>query len=205
MMAVRAPPVLSSFNDYELRHLVSHLAGCDRHEDLHALLTLDAAPDSAENAWFAAKEAIGDGQGYLDDIQQAARVAADGTAAEIHAGHAAAEVGLEIRYTLIRASLTTLAVNLPASSSCSWSSSSKKVGSKLCEMRGAGRGSVMQFAMPAQHESYGWDAYNAGPACIAAPLLRGVCRRTRLSQLSGAFSDQLLMAPLEHSKDHAGP
>jgi hypothetical protein len=172
MMAVRAPPVLSSFNDDELRHLVSHLVGCDRHEDLHALLTLDAAPDSAENAWFAAKEAIGDGQGYLDDIQQAARVAADGTAAAIHAGHAAAEVGLEIRYTLIRASLTTLAVNLPGEFLVQLVELEQEGWLELCEMRGAGRGSVTQFAMPAQHESYGWDACNAGPACIAAPLLR---------------------------------
>jgi hypothetical protein len=108
------PPVLSSLDPYELGHLPTHLASCDRDDDLHALLALDEKTNHGmRNAWFLAKESIGDGQGYADDIALAGRVAASRAATTIGAGATAAEIGLEVRYAMVRASLTTLTVNLP--------------------------------------------------------------------------------------------
>lgn len=108
------PVVLAALDDYELRHLPSHLAAGNLDDGLHALLALAVTADpGTKNAWFAAKEAIGDGKGYADDIELAARAAARKVIATVAAGHSAVEVGLEIRYALISAALTTMAVNLP--------------------------------------------------------------------------------------------
>jgi hypothetical protein len=92
----------------------THLASCDRDDDLHALLALDEKTNRGmRNAWFVAKEAIGDGQGYADDIALAGRIAASKATTTIGAGATAAEIGLEVRYAMVRGSLTTLPVNLP--------------------------------------------------------------------------------------------
>jgi hypothetical protein len=108
------PAALAALDAYELRHLPSHLAQGDLHAELHALLALDDSGGNGHaNAWFVAKEAIGDGQGYANDIALASAVSAAEADAAIAAGRLAVEVGFEVRYALIRASLTTLTVNLP--------------------------------------------------------------------------------------------
>ncbi|MCB8923966.1 MAG: hypothetical protein H6662_20490 [Ardenticatenaceae bacterium] len=51
---------------YELRHLVAHLEQSGRIGDLHRLLALETGEQ--RNAWYEAKDAVGDLQGYLDDV-----------------------------------------------------------------------------------------------------------------------------------------
>lgn len=105
---------LAALDCYELRHLPAHLAAGNLDNDLHALMALDAAASNGRtNAWFAAKEAIGDAPGYSNDIALAAQAAATKAVAAVAAGHTGVEVGLMVRYALVGAALTTLAVNLP--------------------------------------------------------------------------------------------
>ena len=108
------PQILAGLNEYELRHLPNHLASGELDNDLNALLALGAeSTDSVCNAWFAAKEAIGDAEGYATDVALAARTAKGKVAAAVAAGRAAPEIGLEVRYVLIGSALTSLTVNPP--------------------------------------------------------------------------------------------
>ncbi|RAY10683.1 hypothetical protein DPM19_34060 [Actinomadura craniellae] len=96
---------------YGRRHLVPHLITAGRTTEVHALLAIEY---SGGNLWYAARESTGDATAYLRDIALA-RAAARRTADEIRAaGRPAAEIGLEIRYALISASLTSMAANIPA-------------------------------------------------------------------------------------------
>ena len=93
---------LASLTGYELLHLSEHLEAGGRFEELHRLLALETSDH--RNAWFEAKDAIGDTAGYLDDIRRAWRLAekADGDA-----------IGLQCRYALLTTSVNSLAGNIP--------------------------------------------------------------------------------------------
>src|SRR5688572_14109296 len=69
---------VASLSRYELSHLTEHLKKAGRYGDLHKLLLLSFAArdvDEAEyrsiNAWYAAKHAEQDIEGYLQDITTA--------------------------------------------------------------------------------------------------------------------------------------
>jgi hypothetical protein len=69
---------LGALLPYELRHLIEHLAAAASDDHIHRLLAwhrrdgLRAAPS---NAWYEAKQAVGEDLGYEADIELAWRLA----------------------------------------------------------------------------------------------------------------------------------
>ena len=68
-------------DDYGLRYLAEHLERAGRVDDLHRLLRLErrtggaeAGPVHVENAWYAARERVGQTEGYMNDLARAARL-----------------------------------------------------------------------------------------------------------------------------------
>ncbi len=98
---------IATLTEYELHHLAAHLATAGRDEDLHRLLTLETV--QGRNAWYEAKEAVGDTQGYLIDVTLAWQLA-DAQALKDSKG-----VGLVNRYALIVTSLNSLAMKISPS------------------------------------------------------------------------------------------
>lgn len=86
--------------EYELRHLAAHLEAAGRDKDLHHLLALETS--AGHNAWFEAKLAHSDLQGYLTDIQLAWRLT------EI-----AHDIPRQIQYALCQSSVVTLLTYFP--------------------------------------------------------------------------------------------
>ena len=99
---------------YGLRHLAEHLEAAGREEDLHRLLRLErrvgdekARTARAENVWFAARERVGQTEGYMNDLARAARLV------QIEPSQSKTCIGLGIRYALMSTSLISLARNIP--------------------------------------------------------------------------------------------
>jgi hypothetical protein len=99
----RAPPErvtegpLDAVNPYEVRHLVQHLYGAQRGDDVHRLLSLETP--AGGNALFEAKEDTAD---FLADVDLAHRLAA-----------AAGRTDLRLRYALVSASIRSRSGNVP--------------------------------------------------------------------------------------------
>jgi hypothetical protein len=91
---------------YELGHLVAHLTSAGRTKEVHRLLRLQTT--TGRNAWFEAKEA-GYVRSYVDDVVAAWDLVQVESAALAAAGGQIPTLGLEYRYALIRASVTSLA------------------------------------------------------------------------------------------------
>jgi hypothetical protein len=126
--------LLQSLTEYELRHLVPHLVEAGREVDVHRLLALEAratqpiestspdvnegGPPTAVNSWYEAKEGVGDLPGFVRDVQLAWECArdearsddADRGEPETSSGH---PIALQVRYSLISASVRSLAGALP--------------------------------------------------------------------------------------------
>lgn len=111
-MTAPAGNPLGHLDDYELRHLAAHLSEAGRGGDLHRLLRLDYGATSA-NAWWEAKEASGDGRGYLDDLALAWRLASQCSSAEVAAG-SHPNMGLELEYAVMAASQRSLTAAVPS-------------------------------------------------------------------------------------------
>ena len=110
-----ANPV-AHLDEYELRHLASHLAGSDRARDLHRLLALewtDPAESVRHNAWYEAHDAAGEPAGFLTDVGMARRLAEDATAAEVAQATPASSFALGLRYSLVSASIHSVAGSIP--------------------------------------------------------------------------------------------
>lgn len=126
---------LAALDTYELRHLALHLAASGRVDELHRLLALQSAephkppprssrlscllrrrPPSApaivHNAWYVAKEKIGEIDGFVADLNRAEGLAAGTAGAELKNG-GMPDVGLEVRYAVERSSVSSLASGLP--------------------------------------------------------------------------------------------
>jgi len=99
---------------YGVLQLVAHLNSAGAEDDIHRLLALHAnagadatsGPDQpvpAKNAWYAAHERIGGTASYAADVQLAWGLA-----------QKQGDVGLEIHYALIAASIASLAASIPA-------------------------------------------------------------------------------------------
>ena len=108
-MGLTGNPVVH-LTEYELRHLAEHLEASGRAEDLHRLLALETGEQ--RNAWYEAKEAVGDTAGFLADVTRAWRLAERAYSAT-DSTRTGRSIGLQNRYALIRASLNSLAVNVP--------------------------------------------------------------------------------------------
>lgn len=104
---------------YGLRHLVTHLDGANRTNDLHHVLKLEwQSGERWENIWYAIQEAAGNTQGYLADVARAWRLAEEGGLTSpqlqgwpIKVGQHA-DIGLQCRYALVTTSLNSLAKNI---------------------------------------------------------------------------------------------
>ncbi|MFC5831434.1 hypothetical protein [Nonomuraea insulae] len=95
---------LDEEDEHGLRHLVWHLAAAGRDEDVHRLLACERpAPGRAGmvNAWFDARDRIGQADSYLADLEIARRLARKATDTAIAAGRTAPSLGLEMRYALM--------------------------------------------------------------------------------------------------------
>jgi hypothetical protein len=91
---------VAALTDYELHHLATHLDATERFEDLHRLLGLET--NQGRNAWYEAKEALGDTHGYLGDVALAWRIA-----------EAKRDIPKQINYALCQSSVSTMAANYP--------------------------------------------------------------------------------------------
>jgi hypothetical protein len=110
------PSVAEIDGGYPLRHLAHHLCSAGRAPELHALLAAEhpAGPDRAVNTWFAAHEHADSIVSYLDDLARAGRDSAASTDGELSRRRPAPSLGLEIRYALMAASITSLAASISA-------------------------------------------------------------------------------------------
>ena len=100
---------------YPLRHLAHHLQHAGRQAELHRLLAADylASTGQAVNVWYAAHDYANCLVGYLDDLDRARALSA-GSADDTLAQHGPArELGTEIRYSLIAASIAGRSANIP--------------------------------------------------------------------------------------------
>jgi hypothetical protein len=114
------PRERAEIDGYGLRHLSEHLEGAGRADDLHRLLRLEhrvsverAGTVSEENLWFAARERVGQTEGYRNDLARAARLVQVADRPDIGSSRLKICIGLGIRYALISASLYSLARDIP--------------------------------------------------------------------------------------------
>jgi hypothetical protein len=112
--ADRSPPdgPFAALDDYDVRHVVTHLMRAGREQDVHRLLHLETGAER-RNGWFAERERRGDVGGYLDDVAQAWTAASRAVADAIADGRQAVALPVELRYTLITSSINSLSRNLP--------------------------------------------------------------------------------------------
>jgi hypothetical protein len=104
----------AALDDYEVRHVVTHLMRAGRDQDVHRLLRLEIG-EERRNGWFAERESRGDVGGYLNDVAQARVAASRDSVDAITNSSPAAALSLELRYTLITSSINSLSRNLPPS------------------------------------------------------------------------------------------
>ena len=105
MISLSGNPV-SELNEYELKHFVSHCIEAGDYNKLHRLFALETPRNN--NAWFEAKEFIGDISGFFSDVQ----LAWEQTDKE-YSQSPAKTIGLQCRYALIYTSLNTLSSQIP--------------------------------------------------------------------------------------------
>lgn len=109
---------------YGLRHLAAHLEGAHRSKHLHALLAMEQqeTTDSGRPVapvqdaghwtpiWYAARDAVTDLAGFLDDVERARRLACE--AVDQNAISWGRGLGRQCRYVLVTASVGSMAANL---------------------------------------------------------------------------------------------
>ena len=82
-------------------HLTCHMEQAGQPEAIHALLRLETP--EGHNAWYQAREALGQTAGYLADVARAWRRA-----------EAMGDVGTQVQYALCHSSIATMSANVPA-------------------------------------------------------------------------------------------
>jgi hypothetical protein len=92
---------------YIHEHLTWHMEQAEQAKAIHALLRLET--DKGHNAWYEAREAMGQTAGYLDDVRRAWRLAEK----DFSDHDLQSTVGLQCRYALISSSFTSLAKDIP--------------------------------------------------------------------------------------------
>jgi hypothetical protein len=115
---LRASRLANPVERYGVVHLAAHLEAAGRDDDIHQLLAVNAPipvsqPRQVGNAWYAAHTRIGQTIAYDADLRLAwdrAKASADQAQAQ---GRPAPAIGLEIRYALLSASLSSLTARIP--------------------------------------------------------------------------------------------
>jgi tetratricopeptide (TPR) repeat protein len=104
---------------YGLWHLAEHLERAGRIDDLHRLLRLErrdggeTGPARTQNAWYAARERVGQTEGYMNDLSRAARLVQLVDRPDVWPSRDTTRIGPAIRYALMSTSLNNLARNIP--------------------------------------------------------------------------------------------
>ncbi|GAB3442179.1 P-loop NTPase family protein [Actinophytocola sediminis] len=100
---------------YARRHLAFHLEHAGRTDDLHRLLAIehDTPRHGPRNLWFDVHDQAGQLSEYLDDLRRACRLAAQDTDAQLQAGALATDLGRELHYAVIIATVTALTAHVP--------------------------------------------------------------------------------------------
>lgn len=102
----------AALDDYDVRHVVTHLTRAGRDREVHRLLRLEVGEEH-RNGWFAERERRGDVGGYLDDVAQARSAASYAVVEALTSDRPAAELPQELRYALITSSINSLSRNVP--------------------------------------------------------------------------------------------
>jgi hypothetical protein len=89
-------------------HLVWHLHQAEQFEEIHSLLAEETTDH--RNGWFQTRERLGQTAGYLEDLTLARLIVATANAS---LEQSTSNVGLEVRYALMVASVNTRAGNIP--------------------------------------------------------------------------------------------
>lgn len=119
---LRDPQTAALDGGYGLRHLVEHLIGAGREDDLHRLLwtswesteaPADAPAGRVVNAWRQSLENADMLAVYLNDVASAARLVEARSRRLVAAGAPTLGVSLELRYALLSASVSSMAANVP--------------------------------------------------------------------------------------------
>jgi hypothetical protein len=100
---------------YPLRHLSHHLCHIGRVGDLHTLLAIAHADsgDREVSTWFAAHDHADSGISYLADVARARSASAVATDHDLNGSRLAPTLGMEIRYALMAASITSITSKIP--------------------------------------------------------------------------------------------
>jgi tetratricopeptide (TPR) repeat protein len=114
------PARREELDDYGRRHLAEHLERAGRVDELHRLLRLErriggfeSGTASAENAWYVARERVGQTEGYMNDLARAARLVQVPDKSDVEPSRSNLPIGLGIRYALMATSLRSLAWHIP--------------------------------------------------------------------------------------------
>ena len=106
---------------YGVLNLITHLEAARRDADIHELLALDSPagavtgqPGQVRNAWFAAHELIGETVAYSADVELAWSLAKASSDRAFAGAEPVSGIGLEIRYALVAASISSITASIPA-------------------------------------------------------------------------------------------
>jgi NB-ARC domain/Domain of unknown function (DUF4062) len=106
---------------YGVLNLAAHLGAAGRDRDIHHLLALGRPtaavtgqhPRQMENTWYAVHERIGEITAYSADVRLAWNVAKAAADRAFAAAEPASAIGLEIRYALLAASISSITASIP--------------------------------------------------------------------------------------------
>ena len=106
---LRTPSTAAMDDGYPLRHLTSHLSRGGRSAELDRLLAIEDRGNEhhAVNAWFAAHDRSGEIVNYINDLLRARSSSMVATDQAISAHRLGASLGMEIRYSLMAASIAS--------------------------------------------------------------------------------------------------
>jgi hypothetical protein len=110
-MAITEQNPVEKLSEYEMRQLPSHLAHADRIQALHRLLSWETA--EGRNAWFSRLDAMGRTDWYLEAVELALRLVRQTSSACAPMGKPVASIGLEVRYSVIVASIVGGTAEVP--------------------------------------------------------------------------------------------
>ena len=109
------PDVATVDDGYALRHLARHLHNAQRDLDLHRMLAAEkpGGPDHRTNVWFSAHDHANSIVNYVRDVEAAAQQSAGVVDEDLALRRSASELGNEIRYSLVTASIASRTDNVP--------------------------------------------------------------------------------------------
>jgi hypothetical protein len=107
-------------DEYGLSHLIEHLLAAGRADDVHLLLGAEwpraqqlGHRPGADNAWYLTRERTRQTADFLHDVRLARQYAQTLTDQTLARGEQAPTIGLELRYMLVTASISSITANLP--------------------------------------------------------------------------------------------